>query len=269
MSTLFDQRDRHVFVAGGTSGINLAIAAAFGRAGAKLSLLGRNADRGQSAVATVEAGGAQARFFSADVRQSEAVSAAFAQAQAAHGPIDVLISGAAGNFPAPVLGMSERAFRSVIDIDLIGSFNVARFGHAHLRAPGAVVLMISAPQALLPSMLQAHVAAAKAGVDMLMRSLCLEWGPQGIRLNSIIPGPIADTEGFRRLAPTAQTAEAVERSVPLRRVGTGEDVANLALFLASPYASYIHGAVIPVDGGWLNGGYSVAAEAILTAFMGK
>ena len=89
---------------------------------------------------------------------------------------------------------------------------------------------------------------------MLTRVLAMEWGELGIRVNSIIPGPIDKTEGMRRLAPTASARRAVTSSVPLGRMGTVEDIAQAALWLASPLASYINGAVIPVDGGWSLGG---------------
>jgi NAD(P)-dependent dehydrogenase (short-subunit alcohol dehydrogenase family) len=147
----------------------------------------------------------------------------------------------------------------VIDIDLLGTFNVARLAHEFLRKPGASIINISAPQGALAMPRQAHVCAAKAGVDMLTRVLAIEWGGDGIRVNAIIPGPIEETEGMARLAPTADAMRAIVDNVPLGRCGTRRDVANLAMFLASPRAAYITGAVIPVDGGWsANGGKGMA-----------
>jgi NAD(P)-dependent dehydrogenase (short-subunit alcohol dehydrogenase family) len=174
----------------------------------------------------------------------------------------VLISGAAGNFPAPALGMSPNGFKSVVDIDLLGTFHVMQAAYSHLTKPGASIVNISAPQAFIPMEAQVHVCAAKAGVDMVTRVLAMEWGPDGIRVNSIVPGPIAGTEGMKRLAPTPQMKEAVTRSVPLKRYGTPEDIANMALFLSSPLASYVSGTVIPVDGGWSQGGVSAIAAAL-------
>jgi len=178
------------------------------------------------------------------------VAAALTSAHDALGDIDVLVSGAAGNFPSTALGMSTNGFKAVVDIDLLGTFNVLRAAHAHLRKPGAMVVNISAPQALHPRALQSHVCAAKAGVDMLTRVLAIEWGGDGIRVNSVMPGPIDDTEGMARLAPTADARAAVVRGIPLGRMGSKRDVANLVLFLASPQAAFVSGAVIPVDGGW-------------------
>jgi NAD(P)-dependent dehydrogenase (short-subunit alcohol dehydrogenase family) len=110
--------------------------------------------------------------------------------------------------------------------------------------------------------MQVHVCAAKAGVDMVTRVLAMEWGPEGIRINSIVPGPIEGTEGMGRLAPTPEMRQRVIESVPLKRFGTPRDIANMAMFLASPLASYVSGAVIPVDGGWSQGGVSVVGAAL-------
>jgi NAD(P)-dependent dehydrogenase (short-subunit alcohol dehydrogenase family) len=115
---------------------------------------------------------------------------------------------------------------------------------------------------MLPMALQAHVCTAKAGVDMLTRVLAIEWGSDGIRVNSVIPGPIENTEGMTRLAPTAEAVQKVVHGVPLGRLGTRQDVADLILFLASPHATYITGAVIPVDGGWSANGAAGLASAI-------
>ena len=152
----------------------------------------------------------------------------------------------------------------MVDIDLLGSFNVARLAHAHLRKPGACVIQISASQAFTPTQFQAHVCAAKAGVDMLTRVLAQEWGAEGVRINSIVPGPIADTEGLKRLAPTDATLDAMAKRVPLKRLGTVDDIARMAMFLASDWGSYITGTVIPVDGGLSLTGprdFTAAAEA--------
>lgn len=242
-------RGKHVFVAGGSSGINLGIGEVFARCGAKVSLCSRKADRVAAAVEALKGYGAEAWGGAADVRNYAEVEAVVKSAKERFGPIDVLISGAAGNFVAPALGMSANAFKTVVDIDLLGTFNVARAGFEFLRKPGACFIAISAPQALHPYPYQAHVSAAKAGVDILTKTLAAEWGPLGVRCNGIIPGPIADTEGMARLAPTEAEQRMAREGTPLRRFGTKDEIGYAALFLASPLAAYITGAILPVDGG--------------------
>ena len=194
---------------------------------------------------------------------ADAVAAALEQHASEVGDIDVLVSGAAGNFPALAKDMSPNAFKSIVDIDLMGSFHVLNAAFPYLRKPGGVVINISAPQAFLAMPMQSHVCAAKAGVDMLTRTLALEWGPMGIRVNSISPGPIADTEGMRRLAPTEKILELTKRSVPLQRLGQASEIGNAAMFLASDAGAYVSGVVLPVDGGWSVAGASAAALAMM------
>jgi NAD(P)-dependent dehydrogenase (short-subunit alcohol dehydrogenase family) len=237
------------FVAGASSGINLQIATRLAQAGAAVTVLSRSPDKIEAAAADIRDAGGKCIGIAQDVRDHDGVGAAFAKSVEAHGPIDILVSGAAGNFVAPFNGISYNGFRAVIDIDLVGLYNVMRQGFPHLRTPGASVITISAPQALHPYPLQAHVNAAKAGADMLVKTLAVEWGPLGVRLNAIIPGPIADTEGMARLAPTPEAMEKSAKGTPLQRLGTKDEVADLALFLCSDAAAYISGAVIPCDGG--------------------
>jgi len=258
----------HAFVAGGTSGINLGIAEGFASVGARVSLMSRSPDKVDAAVGRLRALGAEAGGSAADVRDPEATATALQQAHQAFGEIDVLVSGAAGNFPASVLEMSPNAFRSVVDIDLLGTYHVLRAAHPLLRKPGAVVINVSAPQAFLPMALQSHVCAAKAGVEMLTRVLAMEWGPDGIRVNAVVPGPISGTEGMARLAPTAETIEMVERTVPIARLGTPGDLASACLLLASPLAGYITGAILPVDGGWALSGASQAWGDVVRSLGG-
>jgi NAD(P)-dependent dehydrogenase (short-subunit alcohol dehydrogenase family) len=236
------------FVTGGSSGINLGIAEAFVKAGARVAINGRNVEKLEAAVKGLQAHGT-AMGLPADVRHYEAVEKSFQAVRDAYGEIDILVCGAAGNFPAPAVGMSSNGFKSVLEIDVLGTFNACRAAFEHLRKPGACVLNISAPQAYLPMALQAHVCAAKAGVDMLTRTLAIEWGGVGVRVNSITPGPIEDTEGMRRLTPSDDSRQKISQALPLQRFGTKQDIAQLALFLASDAASYITGSIMVCDGG--------------------
>ena len=246
---MFDYTGKNVMVFGGTSGINLGIAHAFAKAGATLGVASRNPDKVDAAREALSAYGTPARGYSLDVREFVPVQDAIADFAGRHGEIDVLVSGAAGNFPAAAATLSSNGFRAVTDIDTLGTFHVCRAAYPHLAKPGAVVLNISAPQASHASSMQIHVCAAKAGVDMITRVLALEWGREGIRVLSVTPGPIEGTEGMDRLAPTPEAKARSARNVPLGRMGTVDDVADVCLFLGSDMARYMTGAVIPVDGG--------------------
>lgn len=253
---------RVVFVAGGTSGINLGIAEAFAKDGAKVAVLSRQQEKVDAAVARLSGLGAKAMGFAADVREYDKVAAALASCREAFGEIDVLISGAAGNFLSPAETLSSKGFQTVISTDLVGTFNVMRAGWEHLRKPGASVINISAPQSWLPTPLQVHVCAAKAGIDQVTRTLAIEWGAAGIRVNSIAPGPIKGTEGMRRLAPNEAAEKAWADAVPLKRWGSVDEIAEAAKWLSSPAAAYVTGVVLPVDGGWSLGGSSAMTYAI-------
>ena len=262
MTASFDFSGKRVFVFGGTSGINLGIARRFAESGARVAVASRSQDKVDAAVRELKELGADSCGYALDVRDPEAVSEALEADAKDSGGVDILVSGAAGNFPALANDMSPNGFKSVVDIDLLGSFHVLRAAFPHLAKPGASVINISAPQAFVPMPMQSHVCAAKAGVDMLTRTLALEWGPFGIRVNSISPGPIADTEGMRRLTPSEKIAKQVERSVPLQRFGAASEIGDAALFLSSDAAAYISGVVLPVDGGWSVAGASAAALAM-------
>ena len=237
------------FLTGGTSGIGLTIAERFAALGAQVALMSRKREKVDAAVAGIRARGGNAIGFAGDVRNYAEVEAAMAQAREQAGEIDFLFCVAAGNFPAAANGMSANAFKSVIDIDVLGTFNTCRAAYAHLRKPGAVVIGISANHAQVAYPLQSHVCAAKAGVELLSKTLALEWGPAGVRVNCITPGPTDGTEGMARLAPSDEARRAVIASVPLRRMGTKDEIANVATFLCSDAAGYVTGSIYHCDGG--------------------
>jgi NAD(P)-dependent dehydrogenase (short-subunit alcohol dehydrogenase family) len=252
MASVFRDRllqGKNAFVTGGGSGIGQRMAERFAQHGARVMLVGRKQEKLDAAATEIGSYGGKAATYALDVREYAAVEAALQKTREQFGEIDILVCGAAGNFPSPVLGMSANGFKAVIDIDLLGTFNTCRAAHAHLRKPGASIISISASHASIPIPYQSHVCAAKAGVDLLTRTLAIEWGPEGIRANCITPGPTDETEGMRRLAPTAEVRHRVEQGVPLRRFGTKDELADLALFLCSEAATYITGAVYVCDGG--------------------
>ncbi len=251
------------FVTGGGSGIGHRIAERYAEYGARVMLNGRTEAKLNAAAETIRSRGGCAETFAADIRDYAAIEAGLRKTHDLWGPIDILLCAAAGNFPAGAAEMSPGGFRAVIDIDLIGTYHTCRAAYPFLRRPGASILSISAAQAFQPIAFQAHVCAGKAGVDMLMKVLAMEWGCDGIRANCLTPGPTDDTEGMRRLAPTSEARARVLSTVPLGRYGTKDELAELALFLASDAATYMTGAVLVCDGGssLTRSGFGIAEAA--------
>lgn len=254
-------RGQVAFITGGGSGINLAIGKALARLGASVGICGRTAERLDAARKELEAVGAKVFTAVADVRDDAAIQAAVADCGEALGPISFTVCGAAGNFVAPAEAISPKGFRTVVEIDLLGAFHAAHACFEQLKQTRGALLFVSGGQSYVPFAYQAHVGAAKAGIDNLMANLALEWGRYGIRANSIVPGPIEGTEGMNRMG--GESAEAIWKAMtPLGRMGRLEDVANVAAFLATPLASYITGAHIAVDGGQNLTGSHVFNQAI-------
>ena len=251
-------------VTGGGSGINLGIAERYAEHGAKVVLVGRTPEKLEAAAAGIKAKGGFAVGMPADVRDYAALAQVMQRTHDELGEIDILLCGAAGNFPLPAAALSANGFKSVVDIDLLGTFNACRSAFEHMRKPGASILSISATQAFSPMQLQAHVCAAKAGVEMLTKTLALEWGAAGVRVNAIAPGPIDETEGMRRIAPTDEVRAKIEAAIPMGRYGTKDEMADIALFLASPAAAYVTGAVWVADGGQ----HLAGSGSLIQALMG-
>ena len=234
------------FVAGGTSGINLGIATRMAELGAKVAVAGRDPEKAQRAAAGIGHG---AVGYSTDVRDYAATRAVMEQIVGAWGPMDIVVSGAAGNFLAPAAGLSANGFKTVVDIDLLGTFNVFRGSYDLIQKPGASLIAITAGQAVNPTMLQIHACAAKAGINQVIRVMAMEWGPEGVRVNGISPGPIAGTEGMARLAPNPEVTQALTGRIPLRRFGEISEIAESAVFLCSDSAAYITGTILDCEGG--------------------
>lgn len=238
---------RTALVTGGGSGIGFAIAQALAGAGAHVVIASRTLARVEEAAKAIRAEGGQALGVVADVREPEALQAAVAAATDAFGSLDIMIANAAGNFVVPFADMSFNAWRTVVDIDLHGTFHCAKAAFPHLKVSpyGGRFIAITTMRALEGWPGCAHAAAAKAGVMSLMRSLAVEWGPDGILCNTIAPGPIQGTEGVKRLyEKTGQST-----GLPLGRLGQGEDVANAAVYLCSDAARFVTGTDLVVDGG--------------------
>ncbi|XP_004627994.1 peroxisomal 2,4-dienoyl-CoA reductase isoform X1 [Octodon degus] len=242
------------FITGGGSGIGFRIAEIFMRHGCQTVIVSRSLPRVLMAAKKLAAAtGQRCLPLSMDVRAPPAIMAAVDQALKEFGKIDILINCAAGNFLCPASALSFNAFKTVVEIDTIGTFNVSRVLYEKFfQDHGGVIVNITATLSLRGQVLQVHAGTAKAAVDAMTRHLAVEWGPQNIRVNSLAPGPISGTEGLRRLgSPQASQSKMVLES-PLQRMGNKTEIAHSVLYLASPLASYVTGIVLVVDGGcWL------------------
>ncbi|MGD1110101.1 MAG: SDR family oxidoreductase [Mycobacterium sp.] len=237
-------------VTGGATGLGLEVARVLGSHGARVAICSRKEPNLQAAVETLRGEGIEASYGVCDVRRHDEVEAVIEQVLHTFGRLDVVINNAAGNFPVPISDLSPNGFKAVVDIDLLGTFNVSKAAYdLWLRDHGGSVVNISAAIQYRGMALQAHVVSAKAGVDAFSRACAIEWGPDGVRVNVVAPGAMSGTEGVRRIAGDVQHL-AIQN--PLRRSGSTTEVAEAVLYLASDAASYVTGAVLVVDGGgWL------------------
>ncbi|WWD19584.1 hypothetical protein CI109_104045 [Kwoniella shandongensis] len=236
-----------LFCTGGRSGICYGIVETMMSHGVDAIIVGRDAKGLQESADRLSSKtGQKCIAASADVRDPEQIKKAVDLAQKTFGRIDFVICGAAGNFLAPISSLSERAFRTVVEIDLLGTYHTIKATLPLVRESKGSYIHISATLHYRGLPYQAHVSAAKAGVDALSGVLAVEEGPRGVRSNVIAPGPIGGTVGMDRLTPKGWKPEG---DVPLGRMGETSDIANAAVFLFSPAAAWITGTVTVVDGG--------------------
>ena len=244
-------KGKTALVTGGGTGICRGLSLALAASGCDVAITSRKAENLEATREDLEALGVRALALAGDVRDPESVDDTVARTVDVFGHLDILINGAAGNFLCRAEDLSPNGFGTVIDIDLKGTFHMCRAALPHLKERGGVVLNISATLHYLGTVAQLHVSSAKAGIDALTRVLAVEWGPHGIRVNGIAPGPIADTEGVRRLL-VGPAKERAARMTPLGRLGEIRHISDAALFLCSEASAYITGVTLVVDGGlWL------------------
>ncbi len=251
MSTVFQSNllaGKTAFITGAGSGINKGIALHFASQGANVVMVGRRQEKLDETRAEIEAAGGKALGCSADVRDYDAMAAAAAKGAETFGPYSIVVAGAAGNFIAPAASLSANGFGAVIDIDLKGTFNTFRVCSEHFAEADVSLIAISAPQAVNPMPLQAHACSAKAGIEMLIKTLAMEWGPRGVRVNGLSPGYVADTVGGN-LFMAEDGGEKLKKRIPLQRVTNVAEMAEMALMLCSPVSAYMTGHVIALDGG--------------------
>jgi NAD(P)-dependent dehydrogenase (short-subunit alcohol dehydrogenase family) len=244
------------FVTGGGTGIGKELCRVLGHHGARIAIASRKQEVLDAAAEELRGEGIEVWVDSCDVRDAAAVARVVGGIVEHYGRLDIVVNNAAGNFPVPIANMSPNGFKAVVDIDLLGTYNVSKAAFdAWLGEHGGNVVNITAPYEMKGAVLQAHVAAAKAGVDSLTRTCAVEWGPYGIRVNAIAPGAIAGTEGVRRFAAvvpgstgTADAEKPTRARNPVGVVGHGNDIAFMLLYLCSPAARFVSGQVVAVDG---------------------
>jgi NAD(P)-dependent dehydrogenase (short-subunit alcohol dehydrogenase family) len=246
-----------VLVTGGGTGIGRETALHFAEAGANVAVLGRTRETLESVVEELRAQGAESTLCVADIRAEDSVSKAFGQLDEAWGGVDVLVNNAGGQFPKLAIDMSVNGFRSVVDLNLTGTFICSQaFARSMVaRKARGTVVNITTAAAVRPSAGLAHAVSARSGVIALTRALALEWAEYGITVNGVAPGMI-NTSGLveGELGGEASTIERLaSEAVPLRRAGTAREVAALITFLASPACAYMTGETILLDGGYVLG----------------
>ena len=246
--------DAVVFVTGAGTGLGKAIASEFARLGASVVVASRKPEHLEAGVAAIEEIGAPVTAVECDIRDPDAVAAAFDSATDAFGLPDVLVNNAAANFPVPAEDMSPNAWRTVVDITLNGTFLCAReFARRHMEAhtPGSI-LNIGASYAWTGGPGFAHSAAAKAGVVNMTETLAVEWGPSGIQVNCLVPGLFPHEDMTDDIRGNLERTHDKDRSQPALRVGQRQELGWAATFLCSPYARFISGHTLVVDGAnWL------------------
>ena len=249
-------KNKTILITGGGTGLGKSMAARFGELGANLIISSRKQEVLEQAAEELRETGAEVFPFSCDVRNPLEIDKLLQQSKSKFDSIDALVNNAAGNFISPTENLTENAFKVVVDIVLLGTFNMTlAIGKEMIKQGHGTILNIVTTYAWTGSGYVVPSAAAKAGVLAITRSLAVEWAKYGIRNNAIAPGPFPTEGAWKRLAPPGFGIERkLKNRIPLKRFGKHEELANLASYLLSEGSGYINGEVVTIDGGeWLKG----------------
>lgn len=238
---------RTILVSGAGTGIGKAIACLFGRLGGGLVLCGRNAEKLETTRRLLERIGAPALAIPTNIREPGEVDALFARIEAEAPGLDVVVNNAGGQYPQPSIDLSDKGWRAVVDTNLNGTWTMMQRAARLWKRRGAAGSIVNVVAPYRRGMYGlAHTVAARAAVAHLAQNLAVEWAPDGIRINCVLPGPIA-TEGLAVYSEEARSELA--RSNPLRRLGDVQDVAEACAYLSAASGKFITGEVLVVDGG--------------------
>ena len=249
-------KNKTILITGGGTGLGKSMAARFGELGANLIISSRKQEVLEQAAEELRETGAEVFPFSCDVRNPLEIDKLLQQSKSKFDSIDALVNNAAGNFISPTENLTENAFKVVVDIVLLGTFNMTlAIGKEMIKQGHGNILNIVTTYAWTGSGYVVPSAAAKAGVLAITRSLAVEWAKYGIRTNAIAPGPFPTEGAWKRLTPPGFGIERkLKNRIPLKRFGKHEELANLASYLLSEGSGYINGEVVTIDGGeWLKG----------------
>ena len=240
-------------ITGGGSGIGFGIAEQLGLHGCAISIMGRREEKLRKAVEILRSSGIRATYVCGDVRKVQDTRNAVQHTVRSFGGMNILVNCAAGNFLSTASNLSQKGFRTVMEIDALGVWTMCHSSFEALKeSKQGVIINISATLQYGATWYQAHACAAKAAIDSVTRSLALEWGAYNIRSVGIAPGPIAGTPGVAKLAPAADSQKKIASLIPLGRMGETSEIGLTSVFLCSSAAQYITGTTLIVDGGeWL------------------
>ena len=253
--------ERVAIITGGGTGIGRAIAMELAELGADVVVASRDLQHLEPTVADIRALGRRALAIQTDIRIPAQIEALVEQTRAQLGKIDIHINNAGGQYPAPAVDLSVEGWRSVIDLNLSGTFYCSQVvARQMMHTNGGVIVNIVASFGLRAAPGLAHAAAARAGVINLTRTLALEWAKHNIRVNAVAPGVVMTEAALAEMLIRPDAIESIERAIPLKRLGTPEDIAHVVTFLVSDAAAYITGETIAADGGnWHGHGLSFMA----------
>jgi NAD(P)-dependent dehydrogenase (short-subunit alcohol dehydrogenase family) len=250
----YELKGRVIAVTGGASGIGLAVVQAAASQGARVAIIDSSKAQTEEVLAELRKKGVEATAEVFDVRDESACESATERIEKTLGPIDAIAACAGVSRPEPAQDMNADAWDAVIEINLSGVFRSVRPAAKRMIARGrGAIVTISSTDGFGGHAARSHYAASKHGVVGLTRSLAIEWGRHGVRVNSVAPG-VVDTPLLRRNIPPEHIQNAMIDRVPLGRFSTAHEQADACLFLMSDAASYINGATLTVDGG-LTAGY--------------